>query len=90
LATLNPISVVPNPVPSGQTATVTLTFTLDPGETDQIVVYNDGVQVGTGSITFNGEATPNVIAASTNQGWEIRCAGATLTPLGNNTFRLSA
>lgn len=84
------LSVSPNPVPFGATATVTATFDLQPGAVYEVKLFDGGVERAAGTVTFEGETAPTVNVGSTNQGWEVRTSGGTLTPLGNNQFRLSA
>ena len=97
MATLNPIQETPNPVPSGQLGTITLTFTLDPGTPDltaNIGVYKDGTLVASSpSITLKGvpaETTPpTVTVGTTNVGYEIRVDHGVLASLGGNQFSIA-
>lgn len=98
MATLNPIVVSPpSPVPAGQSALVTLSFTLSSGTPDRnvlITVTEDGVTEGTAPLVLKGlpgETTPQVQIGNTGKGWEIQASGATLVANSSvvNTFTLS-
>lgn len=95
MATLNPITITPNPVPSGQSGEIDLTFTTDPGTPDKVAavtITDDGAVIGSGSVTLNGtpaESTPAVSASSTGSGWEIQTDNGTLVALGDNKFSIS-
>ena len=96
MATLNPIQESPNPVPSGQVGTITLTFQTNPGTSDltaNISVFNGGTLVASAAaVTLKGtpgEATPVVTMGSTNNGWEIRTDQGILAALGNNQFSIA-
>lgn len=95
MATLNPITVNPSPVPSGQSGEIDLTFTTDPGTPDKvaaITITDNGSVIGSGSVTLDGtpaEATPVVSVGNTGTGWEIQTDNGTLAALGGNKFSIT-
>lgn len=96
MATLNALTEAPNPVPSGTTGTITVTFNTNPGTPDQtadISIYDNGTLVNSASaVVLKGvpaETTPTVALGSTNTGWELRTTSGVLTSLGSNTFSIA-
>lgn len=95
MATLNPITVTLNPVPSGQAGEIDVTFVTDPGTPDKVAavtITDQGTVIGSGSVTLNGtpaEPTPVVSVGNTGSGWEIQTDNGTLAALGDNKFSIS-
>lgn len=95
MATLTAVNESPNPVPSGSTGNISLTFNTTPAQgnlTADITVYNNGVVAGGATgVVLNGSAaepTPDVQVSSTNTGWEIRTSQGVLRRVGQNQFTI--
>lgn len=84
-----PTLTAPASVPFGGTANIGVTFVTAPPRSVGVTLHEDGVQVGSGSVTFDGEPTPVVALGSTGVGWELRATGGTLVAVGGNNFTLA-
>lgn len=96
MATLTSFVESPNPVPSGSTGNISLTFTTAPPQgnlTADISVFENGIFRGNATgVVLSGsvaEVTPDVQIGATNTGWEIRTTQGVLKRVSQNQFTIS-